>query len=72
MTIVRKEFVEGLTELEQNVNYLMDLELSNVPDKLLTLEDEVASASSNDGRISALEATVAELKKVIDTITTEG
>lgn len=72
MAIVRKEFVEGLVDLEAEVQNLSNLNLSNVQDDIESMKDEVAVAQSNKERISALEADVTELKRVINEITKEG
>ena len=68
MAIVRKEFVEGLADLEAEVQNLSN----NVQDDIASMRDEVAVAQSNKERISALEADVTELKRVINEITKEG
>jgi len=72
MTIVRKEFVEGLTELEADVHSLLDLNLSEVQAEVSNMQASVNSMQSDSARIKALEITVAELKEVIDAITKEG
>lgn len=72
MTIVRKEFVEGLTELEAEVHNLSDLNLSEIQAEVSSMQASVNSMHSDSERITALERTVAELKEVIDAITKEG
>ena len=72
MTIVRKEFVEGLTELEAEVHNLLDLNLSEVQAEVSSMQASVNSMHSDSERITALETTVAELKEFIDAITKEG
>lgn len=72
MTIVRKEFVEGLTEIEAEVHNLLDLNLSEIQAEVSSMQASVNSMHSDSERITALERTVAELKEVIDAITKEG
>ena len=72
MTIVRKEFVEGLTELEAEVHNLLDLNLSEIQAEVSSMQASVNSMHSDSERITALETTVAELKEILTAITKEG